>query len=61
MESRQNNYSLTPADEERFFKNNPELAKAMENLEDEQSRRRMEETCLEFERLVEELGRILDG
>lgn len=61
MESRQNNYTLTPADEEKFFRQNPDLAKAMEALRDKQSRRKMRETRLEIERLVEELGRILDG
>lgn len=61
MESRQNTYDLTPADEEKFFKRNPELAKAMEALENKQKRREMEENRLEIERLVEELGRILDG
>jgi hypothetical protein len=32
----------------------------MEALRDKQSRRKMKETRLEIERLVEELGRILD-
>lgn len=47
-------------DEEAFFKRYPELGKAMEELQDEESWQRMKERSLKVELHLENSRRILD-